>query len=144
MLSASVPGGMDVVCTVLKRWGSGRFDLPRILAPAIRYAEEETLVAATAATSWAEHRDLRVALRVEHARLPAWRSSLPAGRVWFSLPEYAASLRGSEILKGGSGLCFDTKPPGTTSISSSNELEKRYESTSHTHQRSRCSRLRYG
>jgi gamma-glutamyltranspeptidase len=51
MLSASVPGGMAVVRTMLKRWGSGRFDLPRILAPAIRYAEEETLVAATAATS---------------------------------------------------------------------------------------------
>ena len=103
MLSASVPGGMDVVCTVLKRWGSGRFDLPCLLVPAIRYAEEETSVAAT---SWAEHRNLRVALRVEHARLPAWRSSLPAGQVWFSLPEYAASLRASEILKGGSGLFF--------------------------------------
>ena len=106
MLSASVPGGMDVVCTVLKRWGSGRFDLPCLLVQAIRYAEEETPVAETAATSWAEHRDLRGALRAEHARLPARRPRLPAGLVWFSLPEYAASLRASEILKGGSGLLF--------------------------------------
>src|SRR5262249_29301115 len=40
MLSAGVPGAVDAMCTALERWGSGEFDLPRVLAPAIRYAEQ--------------------------------------------------------------------------------------------------------
>jgi len=39
MLSVSVPGAVDAMVTALERWGSGRFSLPRLLEPAIDYAE---------------------------------------------------------------------------------------------------------
>ncbi len=40
VLSASVPGAPAAMDAALRRWGSGRFDLHRVLHPAIRYAEE--------------------------------------------------------------------------------------------------------
>ncbi len=43
--SASVPGAVDAMVTALERWGSGGFNLGRLLAPAIRYAVEGVPVA---------------------------------------------------------------------------------------------------
>jgi len=39
MLAPSVPGAVDAAATSLDRWGSGRFTLARLLAPAIHYAD---------------------------------------------------------------------------------------------------------
>ena len=38
MLSASVPGAVDAAFTALRRWGSGRFDMEALWAPAVAYA----------------------------------------------------------------------------------------------------------
>lgn len=40
MLSASVPGAVDAMVTVLERWGSGRFVLADLLQQAIGYADD--------------------------------------------------------------------------------------------------------
>ncbi|MDR7486089.1 MAG: gamma-glutamyltransferase [Armatimonadota bacterium] len=40
MLAVSVPGAVAAMEEALRRWGSGRFTLQRLLEPAIRYAEE--------------------------------------------------------------------------------------------------------
>lgn len=45
MLSPSVPGAVAAMEEALTRWGSGRFALDRLLAPAVRYAEEGAPVA---------------------------------------------------------------------------------------------------
>ena len=98
MLSVGVPGGVDVMCTALERWGSGGFDLPRILAPAIRYAEEGVPVAETVATSWAEHRDLLARFESSTCVFLRGGRAYRTGE-WFSMPEYAASLR--HVVEGG-------------------------------------------
>jgi gamma-glutamyltranspeptidase/glutathione hydrolase len=54
MLSASVPGAVDAMTTALARWGSGRFTLPQLLAPAIDYAEHGFPVARRVAAWIAE------------------------------------------------------------------------------------------
>src|SRR5215208_2743817 len=98
MLSAGVPGAVDAMCTALERWGSGQFDLPRILAPAIRYAEQGVPVGQGVAARWGPQRDVlaeyagsdRVYLRDGHP--------YRAGDV-LRLPELAASLR--LVARGG-------------------------------------------
>lgn len=45
MLAPSVPGAVASMETALRHWGSGKFTLERLLAPAIRYAEEGVPVA---------------------------------------------------------------------------------------------------
>jgi gamma-glutamyltranspeptidase/glutathione hydrolase len=45
MLSPSVPGAVKAMEVCLRRWGSGRFTLAKLLEPAIRYAEEGVPVA---------------------------------------------------------------------------------------------------
>jgi gamma-glutamyltranspeptidase / glutathione hydrolase len=91
LLAAGVPGAVDTMCTALERWGSGRYDLARVLAPAIRYAEEGAPVGEAVAARWAAHRD--VLLRYESSAL-LLRGGHPyvAGEVC-RLPELAASLR---------------------------------------------------
>ena len=44
MLSASVPGGVDAMCTALERFGSGRYSLAALLASAIAHAGEGATV----------------------------------------------------------------------------------------------------
>src|SRR5919199_978885 len=57
-LSAGVPGAVDAMCTALERWGSGRFDLPRVLAPAIRYAEQGVPIGHAVAGRWAPQKEV--------------------------------------------------------------------------------------
>jgi gamma-glutamyltranspeptidase/glutathione hydrolase len=45
MLAPSVPGAVASMDVALRRWGSGRFTLERLLGPAVRYAEEGVPVA---------------------------------------------------------------------------------------------------
>jgi len=45
MLSVSVPGAVAAMDTALQHWGSGRFTLAPLLAPAVQYAEEGVPVA---------------------------------------------------------------------------------------------------
>src|SRR5215208_1013796 len=103
MLSAGVPGAVDAMCTALERWGSGQFDLPRILAPAIRYAEQGVPVGQGVAARWGPQRDVlaeyagsdRVYLRDGHP--------YRAGDV-LRLPELAATLR--TIAEGGRDVFY--------------------------------------
>jgi gamma-glutamyltranspeptidase/glutathione hydrolase len=91
MLSAGVPGAVDVMCTALERWG-GRFDLGHILAPAIRYAEDGVPVAESVAAIWALEQPTL-------ARFPSsMRTLLRDGRAYrvgerLRMPDYAAALR---------------------------------------------------
>ncbi len=92
MLSAGVPGAVDVMCTALERWGSGHFDLARVLAPAIRYAENGVPVGHAVAARWGPQRDVLA----EHPS--SERVYLRNGRAYqageiLRLPELAASLR---------------------------------------------------
>lgn len=54
MLSPSVPGAVDAMATALARWGSGRWTLERLLAPAIHYAEAGFPVSERLASWFAE------------------------------------------------------------------------------------------
>src|SRR5215469_6569816 len=54
MLSPSVPGAVDAMATALARWGTGRFRLDRLLAPAIHYAESGFPVSEHLASWFAE------------------------------------------------------------------------------------------
>jgi len=58
MASASVPGAVDAMVTALERWGSGRFPLSRLLAPAIRHAADGVPVAPVVAEWIREAKDL--------------------------------------------------------------------------------------
>jgi len=74
MLAASVPGAVDAMAVALERWGSGRFSLRQLLAPAIAYAEDGFPVAPRVGAWLAEHADLL-------ARYPSSaRVYLPEGR----------------------------------------------------------------
>jgi gamma-glutamyltranspeptidase/glutathione hydrolase len=98
MLSVGVPGAVDLMCTALERWGSGRFDLERVLAPAIRYAEQGVPVGQAVAGWWTAQREVL-------ARFPSSaRVYLAEGRPYragevLRLPELAASLRA--VARGG-------------------------------------------
>jgi len=98
MLSVGVPGAVDAMCTALARWGSGRFDLARVLAPAIRYAEEGAPVSQVVAGRWAAQRD--VLARFPSSALTLLHGGEPyrAGQT-LRLPEYAAALR--TVARGG-------------------------------------------
>jgi gamma-glutamyltranspeptidase/glutathione hydrolase len=58
MLSVSVPGAVDAMAAALERWGSGGWSLPRLLEPAIEYAESGFPVSERVADWFAESRDL--------------------------------------------------------------------------------------
>jgi gamma-glutamyltranspeptidase / glutathione hydrolase len=58
MLSVSVPGAVDAMAAALERWGSGGWTLPRLLEPAIEYAESGFPVSERVAGWFAEARDL--------------------------------------------------------------------------------------
>jgi len=58
MLSPSVPGAVDAMATALARWGSGRWTLDRLLAPAIHYAESGFPVSEWLASWFAESEDV--------------------------------------------------------------------------------------
>src|SRR5579864_2185302 len=58
MLAPSVPGAVDAMATALARWGSGRFTLDRLLAPAIHYAESGFPISERLAAWFAESEDL--------------------------------------------------------------------------------------
>src|SRR5690349_21573043 len=58
MLSPSVPGAVDAMATALERWGSGRWTLDRLLAPAILYAESGFPVSERLAAWFAESEDV--------------------------------------------------------------------------------------
>ena len=58
MLSPSVPGAVDAMATALAYWGSGRWTLDRLLAPAIHYAEAGFPVSERAAAWFAESQDV--------------------------------------------------------------------------------------
>ena len=74
MLSVSVPGAVDAMATALDRWGSGRWTLPRLLAPAIEYAGAGFPISERLASWFAEARDVL-------ARYPSSaRVYLPEGR----------------------------------------------------------------
>jgi gamma-glutamyltranspeptidase / glutathione hydrolase len=92
MLSIGVPGAVDAMCTALERWGSGRFDLERVLAPAIRYAEEGAPVGQAVAARWAAQRDVLVSFDSSAVALLHAGRPYGAGEV-FRWPELAASLR---------------------------------------------------
>ena len=89
MLSAGCEAPSTRLCTALERWGSGAFDLPRVLAPAIRYAEQGVPVGHVVAARWAPQRDVlaeyvgseRVYLRDGHPyRAPATCCGCPSWR----------------------------------------------------------------
>jgi gamma-glutamyltranspeptidase/glutathione hydrolase len=92
MLSVGIPGSVDVMCTALERWGGGGFDLGRVLAPAIRYAEEGAPVAESMAAIWTLEQPTL-------ARFPSSaRTFLHEGHAFqagerMRMPEYAATLR---------------------------------------------------
>jgi gamma-glutamyltranspeptidase/glutathione hydrolase len=54
MLSPSVPGAVDAMATALARWGSGRWTLEDLLAPAIHYAESGFPISERLASWFAE------------------------------------------------------------------------------------------
>jgi gamma-glutamyltranspeptidase/glutathione hydrolase len=58
MLSVSVPGAVAAMEEAVTRWGSGRFTLQRLLAPAVRYAEEGVPVARKVAGWFGEAADV--------------------------------------------------------------------------------------
>jgi gamma-glutamyltranspeptidase/glutathione hydrolase len=104
MISAGVPGSVDVMCSALDRWGSGRFDLLRILAPAIRYAEQGAPVAEKVAESWADTRESLARFESSARVLLRGGRAYRAGE-WLSLPEYAASLR--RVAEGGRDAFYE-------------------------------------
>ncbi len=59
--AVTVPGAVDAFCRLSERWG--RLGLDRVLAPAIRYAEEGVPVAPRVAQDWARATHLRGAGR---------------------------------------------------------------------------------
>lgn len=74
MLSPSVPGAVDAMATALERWGSGRWPLPRLLEPAITYAEDGFPITERLAT-WFEEAASGLARYLSSARI-----FLPEGR----------------------------------------------------------------
>jgi gamma-glutamyltranspeptidase / glutathione hydrolase len=58
MLSPTVPGAVDAMSTMLERWGSGRFDLAAVLAPAIHYADIGAPIGANIWVRWNDQRAL--------------------------------------------------------------------------------------
>lgn len=58
MLSPSVPGAVDAMAAALARWGSGRWTLDRLLAPAIHYAQSGFPVSERLASWFAESEEL--------------------------------------------------------------------------------------
>jgi gamma-glutamyltranspeptidase/glutathione hydrolase len=105
VLSAGVPGSVDVMCTALERWG--RLDLGRVLAPAIRYAEDGAPIAESVAAIWALEQPTL-------AQFPSSASTLlrdgRACRVGerLRMPEYAATLR--RIAAGGRDAFYTGEP----------------------------------
>ncbi len=77
MLSPSVPGAVDAMAAALARWGSGRWTLDRLLAPAIHYAESGFPLSERLASWFAESDDLlreypsSARVFLPHGRLPA-------------------------------------------------------------------------
>jgi gamma-glutamyltranspeptidase / glutathione hydrolase len=92
MLSAGVPGSVDVMCTALEQWGSGGLDLGDILAPAIRYAEEGAPVAEAVAGVWASERDVLALFDSSRNAFLNRGNAYQAGER-FSAPDYGCSLR---------------------------------------------------
>lgn len=58
MLSIAVPGAVDAMETALREFGSGRFGLAELLAPAVRYAEDGVPVAPMVARFFRNHERL--------------------------------------------------------------------------------------
>ena len=98
MLSVGVPGAVDVTCTALERWGSGKLDLARVLAPAIRYAVDGAPVAEVVAGRWAAQRDVLARFPTSAITLLDGGEPYRAGQT-LRLPEYAAALRA--VARGG-------------------------------------------
>jgi gamma-glutamyltranspeptidase / glutathione hydrolase len=92
MLSVGVPGAVDVMATALERWGSGQFDLARVLAPAIRYAEAGAPVGEAVASRWAAQREVLAQYPSSALTLLHGGEPYHAGQK-LRLPEYAAALR---------------------------------------------------
>jgi gamma-glutamyltranspeptidase/glutathione hydrolase len=103
MISVAVPGAVDVMCTAIQRWGSGRFDLKRILAPAIQYAEQGFPVAQTVAAAWTDSRAALAQFESTRRVFLQDGQAYQAGE-WFRLPEYAGALR--QIAEGGRDLFY--------------------------------------
>lgn len=99
MLSVAVPGAVDAMETALTRWGSGRFSLAQLLAPAIEYAAEGFPVSPKVATWIAESVEplgrypSSAAIYLKNGKAPR------AGDV-LSNPDLARSLRA--VAEGGS------------------------------------------
>ena len=85
--AVTVPGAIDAFCRLSKDWG--KLGLDRVLAPAIRYAEEGVPVAPRVASDWAQITHLEGAAR-EHF-LPG--GSAPAVGQLFRAPGQAEVLR---------------------------------------------------
>lgn len=98
MLSAGVPGAVDVLCTSLERWGSGRFGLPEILAPAIRYARDGFPVGQAVGSFWEAARDVLAGFETSRAALLPNGKAPHAGDL-VRFPAYAASLE--QVAAGG-------------------------------------------
>jgi gamma-glutamyltranspeptidase/glutathione hydrolase len=97
ILTVAVPGMVDATCTILERWGSGRFTLEQLWRPAVRHARDGIPVARQVARYWAEAEGLA-------GQHPALAAYLPGGRApregeVFAQPEYARTL--DAIARGG-------------------------------------------
>ena len=98
VLSASVPGGVDAMCTALERFGSGRHTLAALLGPAIAYAEEGTPVTPSVARFFAVNTELLAAS--DSARAVFLRDgSPPAAGQMLRQPDLARTLRA--LAQGG-------------------------------------------
>lgn len=98
LLSAGVPGSVDVMCTALERWGSGHFDLPRILAPAIHYARAGAPVTPKVERSWQEVQPVLSSFPSSRETLLHQGAAYSPGEV-FRSPHYANSLE--TLAQGG-------------------------------------------
>jgi gamma-glutamyltranspeptidase / glutathione hydrolase len=120
VLSASVPGGVDAMCTAHERFGGGLHTLADLLAPAIAYAEEGSPVLPSVAKFFAANAELLAtsdtaqAIFLRDGRAPAvgellrqsdlartLRALAQGGRDAFYLGDFARSLVRHSQARGG-------------------------------------------
>lgn len=104
MLAAGVPGAVDVMFTALERWGSGKWDAARVLAPAIRYAEHGVPVGDAVAGRWAPQREVLARFPTSERVLLRDGHPYRGGEV-LRLPELARSLR--LVAEGGRDVFYN-------------------------------------